>query len=71
MQYAITEERQHICIYVYKLFTNRITLKWLPIGRRNIGIGNKEDKFSEYTLYRCDLESVNILHYKTKVNFKK
>ena len=43
-------------MYVYKLLlTNRITtLKWLPIRRRNIGIANKEGKFSKYTLYRYD-----------------
>lgn len=47
----------YVYIYVYKLlFTNRITtLKWLPMGEGgNIGKGDKEDKFSEYTLYTCD-----------------
>ena len=54
---SLTKERQHICIYVYKLlFTNRITtVKCLPIETRKEYRYREQRKFSEYTLYRCDV----------------
>lgn len=68
---SLTEERQHISMYIN--CTNRITtLKCLPIETRKEYRYREQRRLSSSNIHCIDvtLESVNILYYKTKVNFK-